>query len=305
MPRAAGSGAGLSFGDGTPVPERGGSLPRRLQLRPSPGTAPLSSSSSSSFSFHDTPGALPGSAGSPPGGVRPRPAHPRCRWHKGPSVTPPLPIFSRCRSRAPAPGTRVTPPRIPRGTPVTAPRRGRTGLRGPERPEGQRGTAQGHRGRRAGVPRGPGCGLTTPASLRRSGSVAPARATARGARGGSSTPGAGTESLGESWPGRATAAARSTCPGRSRSGSLVDGAGDGVQVRCGAGARPRLVSGCSGAGSVPAPTSPPCGRDGDDQSRGEETEARAVLAHLCRARAGSPVEAVAAEVPWRWRRVRP
>lgn len=175
MPRAARSGAGLSFGDGTPVPETGGVPPRRLQLRPSPRTAPLSSSSSSSFSFHDTPGALPGSAGSPPGGVRPRPAHPRCRWHKGPSVTPPLPIFSRCRSRAPAPGTRVTPPRIPRGTPVTAPRRGRTGPRGPERPEGQRGTAQGHRGRRAGVPRGPGCGLTTPASLRRSGSVAPAR----------------------------------------------------------------------------------------------------------------------------------
>lgn len=74
------------------------------------------------------------------GGVRPRRA--RCRWHKGPVPHTParrrvfLARRSRCRSRAPAPGDA--------GAAATAP--------GPRGREGQRGTAQGHGGRRAGSP---------------------------------------------------------------------------------------------------------------------------------------------------------
>lgn len=135
------------------------------------------------------------------------------------------------------------------------------------------------------------CGLTAPASLWRSGSVALARprpavleeaaphlvlAPSHG----------GSRVQAEPQRRRGARARLGLAPVRSW---MAQGTGFG----CGAGQERGhgLVSGCSGAGSAPAATSPPWGRDDDDQNRGEETEARAVLARLCRAAAGS-----------RWRR---
>lgn len=188
MPRAASSGAGLGFGDGTPdclgVPPAASPAPSvpgdsTHQARPSCISPPLPHSSSTTppEPFPAVPGASLGVSGRGQpnpgvGGTKARPSHPRCLF---------------LAAVAPEHLPRVTPPRISRGTPVTAPRWGGTGPRGPEQPEGQRGTAQGHRGRRARVPRGPGCGLATPASLRSSGSVAPARPLLHSARGGKST----------------------------------------------------------------------------------------------------------------------
>lgn len=296
MPRAAGSGAGLSFGDGTPVrpaspaPSVPGDGTHRARS-PCPSPLPHSASTTPRSPTRE-----------PPGGVQPRPAQPRCRWHKGPSVTPPLPIFSRCRSPAPAPGTRVTPPRIPLGTPATAPRRGRTGPRGPERPEGQRGTAQGHRGRRAGVPRGPGCGLATPVSPVEKWQCGCGVATARGARGGSSAPGAGTVSPGGVGARQSRGGGEEHVPGsvslrfaRGWRGARGSGAGQGRSA-----AGERLLR----AWGVSPP--PPLLRGGQTALIGvEETEARAPLARLCRASAGSRWRRRLLRLPWRWRRVRP